>query len=295
MPDFELSVIENTQVVNWDFEQLTALFNAAAAEYRSRVYTSAADVKKDKTELSRVKKAIEDKRKEYKKQCLAPYEIAEKQIKQLTAIIDREQQRIVDEFAANERRAREENERAVKECYEENSACLGEYGEKLRKRIIDPKWLSGSVGRSRFEPLMKDAIDRAYNEMKVLTGLDSPIVKLIVDMYLDGEPFSSCLEKNTRYIMAEEAARSRAAAGNGVPGAAESAPASVPSAAPVYAPPPANMPAPTAMPMSAPMHAIREDDGEPWVTFRVKGSRRKTDRLKDFMSVLGMEFEEIIC
>ena len=78
----ELSIITSQQagVASIDnFEELKAALKQELAVYKSIVYTPDAikDAKKDKAELNKLRKAIEDRRKEIKNIILEPYAIVE--------------------------------------------------------------------------------------------------------------------------------------------------------------------------------------------------------------------------
>ena len=88
MQEFELATFQSTDITEWNFEQIRSYLAQVLESGKGTVYTDEASAKSDKGELNRAKKLLEDKRKEYKAQCLAPYEVVEKQIKSLTSMLD---------------------------------------------------------------------------------------------------------------------------------------------------------------------------------------------------------------
>ena len=84
MQEFQLTDIQSTDITEWNFEQIRSYLTQVLDSGKETVYTDEASAKADKSELTRAKKLLEDKRKEYKAKCLAPYEVVEKQIKTLT-------------------------------------------------------------------------------------------------------------------------------------------------------------------------------------------------------------------
>lgn len=258
MPGFELSIIENTRIDNWDFEKLNRLFTAAAAEYSSRVYTDEASAKADKAELNKIKKIVEDKRKEYKNQCLAPYNTAEKQIKELLAIITAEQDRMTRAAETFEQERKNKKAEEIKEVYIKRAACLGEYSEAVYRKIFDEKWLNASVAKKRYEEEMTRAIARADDEIAKLKSLDSPFAKAVLEQYLSGADFDSCLKKNEEYISVNQSS------GTAIPAAAQAAPS------------------------AAIQSSDKNRDG---VTVKIKASQSRINKLTDFMNAIGIEFE----
>ena len=81
--------VKKTSEIEFNHEPLKTELKNALEKYRNLVYTddSIKDAKADRAKLNALATAIEDKRKEIKKQCLEPYEQFEKKIKELTALI----------------------------------------------------------------------------------------------------------------------------------------------------------------------------------------------------------------
>ena len=77
-------------VIEYNHEELKSELSEQLQKYKNIVVTedSIKEFKADKANLNRLKTALEDKRKEVKKQCLQPYENFEKNIKELIALIE---------------------------------------------------------------------------------------------------------------------------------------------------------------------------------------------------------------
>ena len=73
-----------------NFQELKTALTAVLERYEGMVYTEdrLADAKADKKELSRLRRDIDDRRKEIKKAYLAPYQDFEAQVKELLAMVD---------------------------------------------------------------------------------------------------------------------------------------------------------------------------------------------------------------
>lgn len=71
------------KAIEWNHEEIKKEMQAKVATYKSIVYDDdqIKEAKADRAELNKMIKALEDKRKEIKKQCLEPYESFEKQMK----------------------------------------------------------------------------------------------------------------------------------------------------------------------------------------------------------------------
>ena len=88
----ELQVVVKQQVgkINWNFEELKTALAAEMEKYTGIVYDddSIADAKNTVAYLRKLKDSVEERRKEVKKECLKPYDDMEKQVKELTQLID---------------------------------------------------------------------------------------------------------------------------------------------------------------------------------------------------------------
>ena len=73
-----------------NFQELKTVLTAVLARYEGMVYTEdrLTDAKADKKELSRLRRDIDERRKEIKKAYLAPYQDFEAQVKELLAMVD---------------------------------------------------------------------------------------------------------------------------------------------------------------------------------------------------------------
>src|SRR5574344_298476 len=78
------------QKIDFNYEAIKAELSEKLERYNSLVVTedSVSAAKKDKAALNKLKTALEDRRKEVKKDCLRPYEEFEQKIKELVGMID---------------------------------------------------------------------------------------------------------------------------------------------------------------------------------------------------------------
>ena len=77
--------------IEWNFEELKKEITIRANEYVDLVYNDdqIKEAKKDRADMNKFKKALDDKRREVKKQLLDPYTEFEAQVKELIAIVDK--------------------------------------------------------------------------------------------------------------------------------------------------------------------------------------------------------------
>ena len=98
MNELQIVALEQNDITTWNFEQIKDNLESALAVYENTVYTDETikSAKDDKATLAKAKKLIEDRRKAYKEQCLAPYTAIAPKIKELVFMIE-EQRLLIDD------------------------------------------------------------------------------------------------------------------------------------------------------------------------------------------------------
>ena len=135
----ELKILSPTDFINvieWNNEEIKAEMAAKVADYKAMVYgdDQIKDAKKDRAELNKLVKAMEDKRKEVKALCLAPYEKFEKQVKELVAIVNEPIEIIDSQVKAYEAQQKEKKRADIRAYYESKGSSIE------LERIYYNKW-----------------------------------------------------------------------------------------------------------------------------------------------------------
>ena len=127
----EISVIvEQTQgLVTANFEEVKRQLYVQMDKYRGLVYTdeSVKTAKDDVATLRKVRKAIEDKRKEVKKAQMIPYEEFEQKAKELVQIIDDVINPISEQIEVFEIKRKQERLDGIKKYFSEISAGIEQF------------------------------------------------------------------------------------------------------------------------------------------------------------------------
>ena len=186
MSDFQLALLENTEVTKWDFEAIKAQLEEKLSVYKNMVYTdeSIKSAKNDRTDLNKAKKVIEDARKAYKKHCLEPYEALEPRIAELTDMIEAQRQAIDETVKDFEQKQKEEKEKAVRAYYEKKAAVLGDLADKLYDKILDQKWLNASTSKVKYEEGIQLAINKVVSEVDEIRKMNSPFFDTVIEKYV---------------------------------------------------------------------------------------------------------------
>ena len=167
--ELKINAMETTNAIKFNFEELKNEITTKSELYKNMVYTddTIKTAKEDKASLNKFIKALEDKRKEVKKQWLEPYNNFEKQVKELVRIINEPVTLIGEQITAFEEREkaakREEVERLFNEAGFEPFVRL--------EQIFDPKWLNKSVSLKSIATELKSIAERIKNDLAVLNEI----------------------------------------------------------------------------------------------------------------------------
>lgn len=156
------------KAIEWNHEEIKKEMQAKVATYKSIVYDDdqIKEAKADRAELNKMIKALEDKRKEIKKQCLEPYESFEKQMKELVAIIQEPVELIDRQVNKYESELKVKKLQKIRHHYEGLNFSGIEFYQ-----IENPKWLNATVTlKSVFEELDKKA-EEIKADMAIISAL----------------------------------------------------------------------------------------------------------------------------
>ena len=127
-----------------NFDELKQALQKELAIYKNMAYTpdSMSAARKDKAALNKLRKMVEDKRKEIKRVIMEPYTIVEAQAKELVTLID-EPLGIISGFIRQEENFEKEAKRIkIEDYFFENAADLNEFSNALWQSpyFFEKKW-----------------------------------------------------------------------------------------------------------------------------------------------------------
>ena len=155
--------------IQWNNEELKAEIAEKMRDYTGLVFTedTIKDAKKDRAALNKLRTAFEDERKRIKRQCMAPYEQFETQVKELIALID-EPIRLID---AQIKEVEEQKKAQKRKDIEELFDSIGFQLFVTLDKIWDDKWLNATVSMSRIEEQMKSRMYQIGEDIAVIQKL----------------------------------------------------------------------------------------------------------------------------
>ncbi len=109
------------KTIDFNFEELKGQLAESLALYTGLVVTEDGikGAKEDRAKLNKLREALENKRKEVKRECMAPYTDFEAKVKELVGLIDQPIAAIDAQLKEYEEKRRADKRAAILEIYEE--------------------------------------------------------------------------------------------------------------------------------------------------------------------------------
>ena len=224
--EFVMSTDLNTALpkeIGFNFEELKAELSERLEYYNGLVVTEETikEGKAERAKLSKLREAVEAKRKEVKRECMAPYTDFERKVKELVAIIDAPIAAIDGQIKAFDDLRLEEKRADIRRAYE--AIVPGE------QRDINPKWLNATVKMKAVEEALAEIVRRTDGDLLVLDTVEPEFAAAVRTRYVETLDIGAALRYKQALRDAEETAKRRAT----TPVRA-SATVNIPSAEPVY-------------------------------------------------------------
>lgn len=162
--------------IQTNFDEIERQLAEEMRQYDGIVFTEDTRVAAKKTvaDLRKLKKSIDDSRKEVKAQWMEPYNRFEARVKQMTAIVDKPINYINGQVEVFESRRLEERQAEIQQIYNEE---IGELGEFLPLfRIQADKWLNASTSSKAIRKEMSAMISNARAGKSAIEAMQSDAV-----------------------------------------------------------------------------------------------------------------------
>lgn len=184
--------------IDFNFEDLKNQITERVAYYNVLVVTEDAikDAKSDRASLNALKTAIEDRRKQIKKQYLGPYEALEKQCKELISLIDSPIKSIDSQLQVFEEKLIEEKRVLIENYYKSEVKEL-EILVPLEK-ILPIKWKNKGESTESVCNAIGDTLDRIRNELETIENLNSEYKSQMIDVYLRDYSLNKAIAEQKR-------------------------------------------------------------------------------------------------
>ena len=155
--------------IKWNNEEIKKEVAQKLEYYKNIVYdeTEIKEAKKDLARLRKFVEALENKRKEIKKQCLAPYEDFEKEEKEIVAMFSEATSSIDSQIKNFEQVKKDKKLDEIKGLF-----VSAEFPEWVSfEQIFDERWLNVSVSIKNIETQINNAREQIDKDLEMLRVL----------------------------------------------------------------------------------------------------------------------------
>lgn len=188
--------------IDWNHDELKAALLQKLEYYKGLVYTEdqIKEAKADRAKLNALTTAIDDKRKQVKKQCLQPYEQFEAQIKDLLAVIKEPVALIDSQIKGYEEEKKQKKLEEVKALFERLKDAAGEELEFVSfEQIFEDKFLNASISLKMVETVISNKFNSIKCNLKTIADLKEYSFEA-TEVYKDTLNINEALEK-ARYMV----------------------------------------------------------------------------------------------
>lgn len=195
------------KTIDFNFEELKAQLASSLELYTGLVVTEDGikSAKEDRAKLNKLREALETKRKEVKKECMAPYTDFEVKVKELVGLIDKPIAAIDGQLKTYEEKRRAYKRAAVLAVYEDT---IGELRSLLPfERLWQDAWYNTSVSMKKIREAIVSAEAKATSDLEVLATVESEFSEPVKLKYLETLDLNAALAERAR--LQEQAKRLR--------------------------------------------------------------------------------------
>lgn len=186
------------KTIDFNFEELKCQLAESLELYTGLVVTEDGikAAKEDRAKLNKLREALETKRKEVKKECMAPYTDFEAKVKELVGLIDQPIAAIDGQLKAFEEKRRAEKRAAILEVYEE---AVGELRALLPfEKLWRDEWYNTGMSMKKIREAIVAAEDKASSDLEVLSTVESEFLEPVKLKYLEALDLNAALAERAR-------------------------------------------------------------------------------------------------
>lgn len=201
----ELQLISHQQpgLVSIDnFVEMKDALAKVLVRYENIVYTedSLKAAKDDKKNLARLRKDIDDRRKEVKRAYLAPYNDFEAQVKELLAMVDAPLNEIKGFIAKMDEREKLDKRKEIEAYFFRQSGALGDFAAQVlaSPTFFESKWLNKTTSAKTWQAAVDDKIAAVAWDLQTIQATAGQHVRALTVKYLETLSTASLAEYRGR-------------------------------------------------------------------------------------------------
>ena len=186
MNELQVTVNQTPGVITWNFDELKNALAAQMDEYKAVVYTddTIAAAQADVASLRKLSKAVNARKIEIKNKCLEPYEIIEKQAKELIGLIDEPIQLISEKIDDYEKRRRAAKKEKIMQVMSDAFADLpADIRKRLECKTYDSRWENKTATEKSYRDAIRQAHDETVDALRILGNVDEDFRETVMTVY----------------------------------------------------------------------------------------------------------------
>lgn len=190
--------------IEWNKDELEKAVRAKVAEYIGIVYTEETikSAKKDRAELNKLVKAIDERRKKVKDAINAPYATFEKELNEVTNLITEQSAEIDRQVKSFEEKQKEEKKAKIREAYDE---AIGDLAEILPfEKVFDTRYLNQTYKLNTAVSEVQEKIKKVKADLETISSVCGKYALNAKDVYVRTLDISKALAEEKRLKELEE-------------------------------------------------------------------------------------------
>lgn len=197
----ELSVVINQKpgTIEFNFDELKKNVEGIAEAYEGTDVTESTTItaKADIATLRKISNAIDDKRKEVKKECLKPYDDFEKKAKEIISIIEKPILSIDKQVKVFEEKKKAEKKQEIRKNYD---ALIGDMADYLPfEKIYDTKWENTNVSMKYIKESIAQVVDSTDMAVQAIKDMNSEYVSRALEQFKSDLSLPNAIAAINRY------------------------------------------------------------------------------------------------
>lgn len=207
MQEINLLVEQKNGTIGGNFEELKTALKAELEVYKNMVFTEEAkpEARKAVANLRKLKKSMNDKKLEVKKNFMVPYTDFEAQVKELDKLIDEPINFISGQIEEFERKRVEERKKLISDIYTEIITEHDTVAEYLPlQRIYDSKWENSTTTRKTIKEGIMKHVEHVEKDLTTIRSMESEFEDKGIAKYKTTLELSDALTTMNQYQKQKE-------------------------------------------------------------------------------------------
>lgn len=196
--ELKMDELQELKPIDFNYEEMKEKLSLELKKYENLIFEEKdiKEAKETRADLNRLKKQINDKKIEVKKEFSKPYIEFENKIKEILEMIDKPVLAIDNQIKNFEQRQKEIKQKEIIKIYEDNIEDLKEI--LSIQKIWNEKWLNATYKIGDIELEILGIINKVKTDLKVIEDMQSEFVVQLKDKYLQTLDLTTVMQEKAR-------------------------------------------------------------------------------------------------